>query len=383
MRLDLPIVQLAVLALAAWIASRTLLRPAPSPTAAGAIVMAVGIFGLASFRKIQAIPASAAQPFALGLLVVWGFIAASYAASRLQGRLAAHIAAPVDAFAVGTWVAGTAVMARLLLQGVPGWRGAALALGLAAFALWLWYLALVLRGFRAMLASPARLRATGRILLSAVSTQSLALLAWHLWPNAGFLRAPVTALIVLGYLFYGAGLVLIVQRYMREPRWTLSEDWDNTNCILHGAMSISGLAVAYTGLLPEVAGIGTWLYVLASLLVVETIEVARMIRRVRQHGLQRGLFTYHVSQWSRNFTFGMFYAFTLALAPAFVASPALSPLAPFVAWLLGSGPYIVLFFLLIELGLWACANVKFGTAVSRPPSPIVNESMSNLEEQRN
>lgn len=370
----LPIVHLAILALAAWIARRTLLQAKPSPTAAGAIVMAAGIFGLASIQRIPGVPASAMQFFAIGLLVVWGSIAASYAGGWLQGRLADQLAAPSDGFVVGTWVAGTAVMARVLLLGVPDWREAAIAMAIVAFVLWLWYLALVLRGFRAVMASPARLRVTGRILLSTVSAQALALLASHLWPNAAFLRAPVAGLIVLGFLFYGAGLALIIQRYRREPRWTLSEDWDNTNCIVHGAMSISGLAVAYTGVLPVFVGIATWLYVLAALLAVEAIEIARMIQRVRQRGLHRGILTYHVSQWSRNFTFGMFYAFTLALAPACASFPVLSPLMPFVGWLLAYGPYIVLFFLLAELGLWVAANVRFGTRKSSAPqSLIVNE----------
>lgn len=350
-----------MLAVAAWIARRTLLRPAPSPTAAGAIVMAAGIFGLAAFQKIPAIPPSAMQPFAIGLLVVWGFIAASYAASWLQGRMASHTAAPVDGLAVGTWVAGTAVTARMLLHGVPAWREAVMVLAIVAFALWLWYLALVLRGFRAVMASPARLRVTGRILLSTVSTQSLALLLWHLWPHSELLRAPVTGLILLGFLFYGAGLVLVIQRYRRAPRWTLSEDWDNTNCIVHGAMSISGLAVAYTGVLPEAVGVATWLYVLAALLAVEAVEVARVFVRVSNHGLRKGILTYHVSQWSRNFTFGMFYAFTLALAPVAGSSPMLSPFMPFVDFLVAYGPYAVLLFLLVELGLWASANVKFRT----------------------
>jgi hypothetical protein len=373
---DHPLFQLTIFALAAWIVRRKLARPGPSPTAAAAIVMAIGIFGLAALRQIPAIPAAAAQPFALGLLAVWGCIAASYAACWRQGRLAAHIGSPVDAFAVGTWVAGSAVMARLLLQGVPGWRAAALALDLVTFALWLWYLALVLRGGRAIIASPTRLRATGRILLSTVSTQSLVLLAWHLWPQAGWLRAPATLLIALGYLFYGIGLVLIIQRYRRAPRWTLADDWDNTNCIVHGAMSISGLAVAYTGLLPAALGIATWLYALAALLIVEAIEVARMIQRVKRLGLRQGVFTYHVSQWARNFTFGMFYAFTLALAPALAASPALAALKPGVEWLLRFGPAIVLFFLLVEMGLWIDANARSKTPAARP---IVSDP---LKEQR-
>ena len=327
--------------------------------------MAAGIFGLAAMQKIPAIPSSSLQPFAIGLFVVWGFIAASYAASWLQGRMAAHTATPGDSFAVGTWVAGTAVMARMLLLGVPAWREAAMALAIAAFLLWLWYLVLVLRGFRAIVAAHDRLRATGRILLSAVSTQSLALVAWDLVPHDGFAPALAAGLMVLGYLLYGVGLVLIVQRYRRAPRWTLSEDWDNTNCILHGAMSISGLAVAYTGVLPEILGIATWLYVLAALVAVEAIEVARMVLRVRGHGLRRGIFTYHVSQWSRNFTFGMFYAFTIALAPALASRAALSPLFPFVERLIAYGPYLVLFFLLLQIGLWISANVEFGTRVAR------------------
>jgi hypothetical protein len=366
MIIDSPSVQLLLMVAVAWLARHTLLRATPSPTPAGAIVMAIGIFGLASVQRIPAIPTSVLQPFAIGLLVIWGFIAASYIASWLQGRMPAHTASPTDSFAVGTWVAGTAVMARMLMLGVPSWRVLAVWLLALAFVLWLWYLGLVFRGFRAIMASTDRLRATGRILLSTVSTQSLALLAWNLWPNAEILRAPVAALIVFGFLLYGLGLALIFQRYQRDPRWTLSQDWDNTNCILHGAMSITGLAIAYTGALPRSVGIATWLYVLAALVVVELIEVARMFERVRGHGLREGLLTYHASQWSRNFTFGMFYAFTAAAASTLKAQPALAPLRSIVDAVIESGSYIVLFFLLAQLALWGSANVKFGTKSALP-----------------
>src|SRR5690606_34734493 len=42
-------------------------------------------------------------------------------------------------------------------------------------------------------------------------------------------------------------------------------------------------------------------------------ECLRAVLRIRRYGLSRGIGVYHVSQWSRNFTFGMFYAFTLFL----------------------------------------------------------------------
>lgn len=371
--------QLAILTLVAWGVRRKWLRPAPSQTAAGAIVMACGIFVMAAAQNIPAPLQPAVQLISVGLLVVWGFIAASFATSAVQGRLASHTGKPVDAFAVGTWVAGTAVMARVLLLGVPAWRELAVFLCVLAFVLWLGYLKLVWRGFRAILASPARLNVTGRILLATVSTQSIVLLAWHLWPDAGRLRVPATALIVAGYLLYGLGLVLIVQRYRRSARWNLADDWDNTNCIVHGAMSITGLAVAYTGLLPAGIGTGTWLYVLLMLLFVEAVEVARLLQRVRARGVRAGALTYHVSQWSRNFTFGMFYAFTQAQAPSLATTPALAGLMPLVNGILAAGPLIVLAFLLVELGLWFSAQALPAAGPAKPACPIVNEQ---LKEQR-
>lgn len=371
MNSGLLLIQLMALVAAAWMLRRAFLRDLPSPTAAGAIVMAIGIFGLVAFRNVAAlpaIPAAAAQPFALGLLVIWGFIAASYAVSWRQGRLAAHTASPSDSFAIGTWVAGTAVAARMVLLGLPDWRALALALAVTAFVLWLWYIRLSIRGARAILSSRDRLRATGRILLTTVSTQSLVLIAWDLFPDSAFLRAPAVGLIALGFMLYGVGLVLIVQRYWREAHWSLSEDWDNTNCIVHGAMSISGLAAVHTGLLPEIVGIATWLYVLFAFVVVEIVELARASLRVRRHGLHRGVLAYHVSQWSRNFTFGMFCAFTAAAAPSIKAQPALSPLFPVVDGLLAYGPYVVLLLLLAECGLWVSANAQSEALSARLPA---------------
>lgn len=357
-------IQLLAVAAGAWILRHAFLRSAPSPTAAGAIVMAIGIFGLVVFRHdaaIPAIPTAAAQPFTIGLLVIWGFIAASYAESWRQGRTAVHTVSPIDSLAIGTWVAGTAVTARMVVLGVPHWEVLALALAIVAFALWLWYVRFVIRGARAIISSRDRLRATGRILLATVSTQSLVLIAWDLFPESDFLRAPAVGLMVLGFLLYGVGFVLIVQRYWREPRWSLSEDWDNTNCIVHGAMSISGLAAVQTGLMPEIVGIATWLYVLLAFLAVEIVEIVRATLRVRRHGLRKGILTYHASQWSRNFTFGMFCAFTIAVAPALKVQSVLSPLVPVVDGVIVYGPYVVLLFLLLECGLWVSANAHSTT----------------------
>src|SRR3546814_6209790 len=64
------------------------------------------------------------------------------------------------------------------------------------------------------------------------------------------LRPAATALVALGYVFYAIGAALVLRRYLRQPGWRLAEDWENPNCILHGAMSITGLAAVMSGAVP-------------------------------------------------------------------------------------------------------------------------------------
>ena len=112
-------------------------------------------------------------------------------------------------------MAGTAVVAELVLAGVPRWRAVAAALALIAVLLWLWYLALVARGFWAIIVDRARGGVNGAILLSAVSTQSIVILTPLLVPHQ-VPRAVWAGIIILGYLFYVMGLVFIVRHYRRQ-----------------------------------------------------------------------------------------------------------------------------------------------------------------------
>jgi hypothetical protein len=120
-------------------------------------------------------------------------------------------------------------------------------------------------------------------------------------------------------------------------------------CILHGALSISGLAVVTTGALPRQVAVITWLWAAAMFLPVEGIEAARLVARQRTYGWRRGIFTDHVSQWARTFTFGMFYAFTLALHSHVAAT---GDLARVWGGIVQYGQYLVLALLLLETGLF-------------------------------
>lgn len=360
-----PYLILLLLVTVSVVLRRSALQAAPSPTASGAIVMAIGIFGLAALQQMPVPSGYPTESLALILLIVSAYIAASYIRSGLDGTFHTHTASPVGRFAIGTWVAGIAVLLRMVLLGVPEWWWLAAALGCLALAVWLWFATLMIGGFRAIMARRDRARATGVILLSTVSTQSLVLIVLSLFPGLAFPRWAIIGFIALGYGYYGLGTVLITQRYLRDPKWRLADDWDNTNCILHGAMSISGLAVVLSGLTPEIVPLLTWIYTTIMFILVEGIELARLHAQVSAFGWRRGVFTYRPSQWSRNFTFGMFYAFTLAFSQRVVLSPDLQVVAQVQASILNYGQYVVLFFLVFELAIFLAERLrlaKFSTS---------------------
>jgi hypothetical protein len=339
-----------VLVLAIAVGARLLLpRSRNLPTASGAVVMAIGIFALAALQRMPFPARLATQFIALEMLIVWTYLALHYAACAVQGTLHRYSGDPVQSFAIGTWVAGTAVVAVLVHQGLPHWHAAAAALALFAVLLWLWYLALVARRLWALIVGRARVGATGTILLSTVSTQSIVILTVLLDPRQ-VPRGAWAVLITLGYLLYVTGLVLIVRHYLRTRGLRLADDWDTTNCIGHGAMSISGLAALVSGTIPVPWIVLTWLWAAAMFVLVESIEIARGGVRIQAYGWRKGVLTYHVSQWARNFTFGMFYAFTLSLD----ARDAVTAhwLAGLWALLLHYGQYAVLALLSIEIALF-------------------------------
>ena len=352
-----PAVQLGLAAAALLTARRFLLRAAPTPTAAGSAVMAIGICGLSALPQVAGGLAAAIQPLAFGLCVLWGCIAASYAAAYLEGAFAAHVEPPVGRFAIGTWVAGTAMLLRLLLLGAQEWRLLAVLLGLLAAAVWLWFLTVAAKALRAVGEWSSRALVSSVVLLATVSTQSLALAAYDLAPEPQLLRWAALCLIALGTAFYVVGVALVLRSHIRSKGWTLSDDWDSTNCILHGAMSITGLAVVLWQAAPTSAALALWLYVLCVFVAVEAAELARLRVRVQRYGWRRGVFTYGVAQWSRIFTFGMFHAFTVALAQQPDGSGGLAWVAAAQSAILACGPYVVLGLLVIEVALYLDARL--------------------------
>jgi len=352
--LTTPIALLVVLWGASALARRYLLGDGESPIPSGGIVMAGGIFVIAALGELP-LPELVARLVVLELLVVWGCIAISYARGGLAGDLAEGVRQPANAFAVGTWVAGSAVLGGALVRELPNWRPVAFALWIVAAALWLWYLSLLPAAFRDAADPSEGYGAAGAVLLPVVGTQSLVVAGDVLLPG-GMPRAVAAALILLGYLLYAWGLFLVVRRY-RRPGWTLADDWDNTNCILHGATSITGLAIVLSGALPGSWAVYTWAWVLAVFVVVEALEVLRAVSRTRAYGWRDGVLAYLPSQWSRNFTFGMFYAFSLQLQASAIRVPFAGGLLRAVV---AYGQYVVLALLLAEVAVFLADRARSG-----------------------
>ena len=325
-------------------------RPICLAPASGAMPMALGIFALAAAPRLPALGAVLPRIVAGFLVLLWVGMALAFVAQREAGRQR-FARDPVEGFAVGTWVAASAVTAELLLKALPSLRGLALALGAAALLLWLWYSRLVVAGVRALVRTTP-LSANGSVLLPAVATQSLLLFA----AAAGRVpRGPAAAALALGYALYAIGLRFVVRRYRRQAHWGLARDWDDSNCIVHGALSISGLAGIASAAAPPASSVATWIAAALLLVIVEGLEFARMAQRLRLFGLRRGVLVYYVPQWARNFTLGMFYAFSAALQadPAACAMLAALGLARALAEIVAWGAWIVLLLLLAELGLLA------------------------------
>ncbi len=303
----------AGLLLLLFVAVRTFyMKPVASPTPSGAIVMACGIFingAISAFAPLAAI----SRGLTTALFLVLCFILYSYIRSAADGSIReAHFSKPVASFAVGTWIAGISVCSISIAQRTPEWLALAQVMVTANLLLWLLFVGNIVRHAKVLFSRQIRRSVQGVLFLSTVATQSLVIAARVAFGKPGWYISVAPWFIGLGVAFYAVSFLLVAGRYLRGGRRTDPDtDWFNTNCITHGAMSITGLAGAVSGQVAPNALLAIWVWVILWFIVVETMEVRRAAVRIRRHGLRTGIFTYDPTQWSRNFAFGMLYAFTM------------------------------------------------------------------------
>lgn len=278
--------------------------------ASGAIIMANGIFLIGTVEAFPFLNDQLGKYLTVLLVIAWIIIYKRLSTQFFYYNfLIPFLKHPVNSFAIGTWIAGVSVLCNVLLKYFPTVSIVIQLMAVFNTFLWLFFLIICFYNFKQLIFNYQNYPVHGIILISTVGTQSIIVLLNNvLFQLPTFLSK---AIIILGFVFYFIGMFLIIKRYMSEKGWTLVDDWANTNCIIHGALSITGLAIVSSNTFSSFFVTVLWITIFVLLIIVETIEIIRGFLRIKKYGWNKGLFNYHISQWARNFTFGMFYTFTL------------------------------------------------------------------------
>ncbi|WML39494.1 hypothetical protein RCG19_20285 [Neobacillus sp. OS1-2] len=315
-------------------------------TSTMAVVMSIGIFiqgVLLNYFGISFFQHSLGKTLSIINLSLWFAFILSFFIAYLDGRFKnIHYSNPINRFGIGTWVAGTSISGILFFKQFSKWGFISEIVAFINIILWMIYIAISLKTFVEMFQTKSYRNVHGILLLTTVSTQSIVLLVNTVYK--GLPSSVNLSLLIIGFCLYLVCVSLIINRYVNRS-WSIEVDWNNTNCILHGALSISGIACLTTGIIHTDLIRFIWRAAFILFLLVESIEVYRLIRRINRYGFKNGIFIYDVTQWSRVFTFAMFYTFTaLFHNHLFIGSFVIDTI-------LKEGVWFIILLLIIELTL--------------------------------
>ncbi|SOC00074.1 voltage-gated anion channel [Ureibacillus xyleni] len=321
--------------------------------AAGSIIMAMGIFILGALHQFPILEKNFGLIFSVLLILFWFIMLGFFVTSLFNKEYRLNlIHSPISSFGVGTWIAGTSVICILMINQMPELFFIIRILIYVNLLCWLLFIFFCGYQLKKIIVMQSTKEVHGVILLSTVSTQSISLLLLNYFHN---IESPyfVILIICIGNVFYLFSIGLLILRFI--SKFHKIHEWKNTDCIIHGALSITGLAMTQTGVFPVQILMIVWYTVFGLFIVIETIEVIRGYKRIKDYGIRRGIFTYHITQWARNFTFGMFYFFTFNIVKSY------SNIEPFVfqknfmTWL----GWVVLILLIIEVGLLITSKLRW------------------------
>jgi hypothetical protein len=330
-------------------------------TAAMAVVMSLGIttqgvllnfFGSRFFYSIPG------RLLSIVDLSLWSSFLFSFLLACLNKKFKElHYSNPINRFGIGTWVAGTSICGILLDKQFSEWvLFVKILLGLN-LGLWAFYIWVSLRALAILFKKSLTNRVHGILLLTTVSTQSIVLLASSIFKG---LPTPIALFFTMfGVAFYIISSLLIIKRYSTFGTWSIRIDWNNTNCIMHGALSITGLACLVSHLLTKQSVIMLWIFVAIVFLIIEMVELCRLIVRIKVDGWKQAIFVYDVSQWSRVFTFAMFYTFTYLSQSLYIQK-----------LIIISGIWVILALVIFEIGLIVKSTVENYPRKRSTPSEI-------------
>src|SRR5690625_419561 len=329
--------------------------------ASGAIIMANGIFLIGAVEAFPFLNNLAGKWFAFILLITWIVIYKKLSVQFFyRDFLIPFIKHPVNSFAIGTWIAGVSVLCNVFIKYFPSILIVTQVIAIFNTFLFLFFLVNIFYNFKQLIFDYQDYPVHGILLISTVGTQSIIVLLNNVLFQLPSIFSELV--IMLGLVFYTVGIILIIKRYRIEKGWTLIDDWENTNCIIHGALSITVLAIVSSNVFTSTFVTVLWLVIFILLFGVELIEMIRAILRIKCYGWNKGIFQYHVTQWSRNFTFGMFYTFTLYMHQnSFYHIPI--RLEAFQHRFMSFWAWVVLFSLVGQIGIFIKSRLEKSTPI--------------------
>ncbi|MBR7553073.1 hypothetical protein ACFFJI_08985 [Allobacillus sp. GCM10007491] len=279
-------------------------------TLAGAPIMATGIVIISVFNHVVQydwIELTLFIFFLVSLLLLVLYLINEMKQGLFYER---HLESPITSFGIGTWIASIS-LGNVLISVYQSNAITIVFYSLNIGLLWTGYITWLFRNYSIILNRFNEYidKFQGGLLLSTVGTQSVVISGYFVFEEQ--FPAPLArTLIWFGLLLYIGNLILILYRYVKLPIREIIDHWTNSNCIIHGALSITGVAISFA--YPEISLLHyfVWGLALFFFILVEWIELLRGFSRYRKYGWNEGFMVYSPSQWSRIFTFAMFLYFT-------------------------------------------------------------------------
>ncbi|MBO1513715.1 hypothetical protein [Metabacillus bambusae] len=331
----------------------------PTPfidVSSGSIIMAIGIFLIGAIQQFSYINLHFGSFLTYLLILTWLIYLFSFIGSLLKPEYRRHIMEqPITFFGVGTWIASTSVIGNLSLTRFPESIIIVKGLFILNSLLWLIFIVLCIKQLKTIIMKGYILETHGVLLLTTVSTQSIACLMSNIHSSV-IPPAVIDFFILIGVTFYLVSLFLLIKRFTKKYKHI--HEWKNTDCIIHGAVSITGLSMTLSGHFSVFSLITVWYAAFSLLILVEIVELIRVVMRIKEYGWLNGIFTYHISQWSRNFTIGMFYLFTMRLIDNYSSIKHPFVFQSNIIYLVG---WIVLFLLIVQLSIFTFSKFSAGS----------------------
>lgn len=273
--------------------------------ASGSLLMALGAFA-ADCLPALGMPLSLMAFITLEIAALWLYLGISLLLNYCHGEL--PLSRLIDQINIGTWVAGTAIVALLINQVEPLLHGSIVLLTIVDGILWAIYLVIIIHVFSTYAHKKFQLQVTGAILLGTVSTELIVLLLHELFKD-DMPTIVYQTLIILGLAYYVIAISLVVRYYWRIRSTHLVGSWRNENAIIYGSLATSGIAIIHTQVFSDWLVIMTWCAAMTAFVVVILLDMSRLILRLNIKNLLKAVGIYHPSQWTKIYAMAALYAF--------------------------------------------------------------------------